>query len=174
MEKQKRMNSLKFALNNEIKERQFYLKHAKRSKHPVAKFIFEQIAEEELDHYNRLIELEKHWKKGKKWPETIPAEIHESKIKNFMNGVLKKIDETKMVEDDELAAIRRGIDFEAKGASFYAQMSEMMTEASEREFFDLLSRLEREHYLSLKDTEEYLVDPYSWHKKKERHGFDGG
>ena len=43
-----------------------------------------------------------------------------------------------------------------------------------KEFFNLLSTIEHEHYLSLKDTEEYLTDPSSWFVKTERHGLDGG
>jgi len=42
----------------------------------------------------------------------------------------------------------------------------------EKAFFDLLSRLENEHYLSLKDTDEYFIDSASWYRKLEHHGFD--
>jgi len=37
----------------------------------------------------------------------------------------------------------------------------------------VLSNNEHEHYLSLKDTEEYLTDPASWYVKAEHHGLDG-
>jgi len=42
-----------------------------------------------------------------------------------------------------------------------------------KSLFDLLSRFENEHYLSLKDTEEYFVDSASWYRKLEHHTFDG-
>ena len=48
-----------------------------------------------------------------------------------------------------------------------------MTDPKEKQFFDLLATIENEHYLSLKDTEEYLTDPISWYRKKEHHTFDG-
>jgi len=38
----------------------------------------------------------------------------------------------------------------------------------------MLSEIEREHYLSLKDTGEYLSDPSAWFIKKEHHRMDGG
>ena len=76
-------------------------------------------------------------------------------------------------DDDDLEAIRTAIDFEAKGAAYYAKIRDEVTEPREKEFFDLLSKIEHEHYLSLKDTEEYFTDPTSWYVKSEHHGLDG-
>jgi rubrerythrin len=150
MVEQGRLNALEVALNNELKERQFYLKHAKRTKHPLGQLMFERIADEELEHYQRLQELHKKWVKGERWPETREA------------------------RDDDLKAVRIAIDFEAKGSRFYAELSAMVSEPNEKQFFNLLSTIEHEHYLSLKDTEEYLTDPASWYRKTEHHSLDGG
>jgi rubrerythrin len=70
--------------------------------------------------------------------------------------------------------VRTAIDFEAKGARYYAELSAMVSEPKEKQFFNLLSTIENEHYLSLKDTEEYLTDPASWYRKAEHHSLDGG
>jgi hypothetical protein len=48
-----------------------------------------------------------------------------------------------------------------------------VTNPKEKEFFDLLAKMENEHYLSLKDTEEYFIDPVSWYRKAEHHTLDG-
>jgi len=37
----------------------------------------------------------------------------------------------------------------------------------------LLSGIEREHFLSLKDMEEFIRNPSAWYTAKERHGMDG-
>jgi rubrerythrin len=76
-------------------------------------------------------------------------------------------------DDDDLEAVRTAIDFEAKGAKFYAELRDGVADPNEKGFFDLLARIENEHYLSLKDTEEFLTDPASWYRKVEHHGFDG-
>ena len=47
----KRMDALKVALNNEMKEHEFYLKNAERTKNAVGKAMFTQIAGEELEHH---------------------------------------------------------------------------------------------------------------------------
>jgi rubrerythrin len=174
MVEQGRLNALEVALNNELKERQFYLKHAKRTKHPLGQLMFERIADEELEHYQRLQELHKKWVKGERWPETVPLEVRGTNVKNILDNIISKIDETREARDDDLKAVRIAIDFEAKGSRFYAELSAMVSEPNEKQFFNLLSTIEHEHYLSLKDTEEYLTDPASWYRKTEHHSLDGG
>jgi rubrerythrin len=171
---QDRLNALEVALNNELKEREFYLKHAKRTKHPLGQLMFKRIADEELEHYERLQELHKKWVKGERWPETVPLEVEGTNIKNILNGILRKIDETREANNNDLKAVRTAIDFEAKGSRFYAELGTMVSDPKEKQFFNLLSQIEHEHYLSLKDTEEYLIDPASWYRKMEHHSLDGG
>ena len=65
------------------------------------------------------------------------------------------------------------MDFEAKGATYYVELRDSVSDSKEKAFFDLLSKLENEHYLSLKDTEEYFVDSASWYRRMEHHSFDG-
>jgi rubrerythrin len=169
-----RLNALEVALNNELNERKFYLKHAERTKHPLGKIMFERIADEELEHYERLQELHEIWQKGERWPETIPLEVRGTNVGNILGGIIRKIDETREGDASDLKAVRTAIDFEAKGAKYYAELSAMVSEPKEKQFFNLLSTIENEHYLSLKDTEEYLTDPASWYRKIEHHSLDGG
>jgi rubrerythrin len=169
-----RLNALEVALNNETKEREFYLKHAKRTTHPLGQLMFQKIADEELEHYERLKQLHKKWKKGEQWPETLPLEVKGTVVNKILNGIIKKVDETIEGDDDDLRAVRTAIDFEAKGAKYYTELRDMVSDPKEKRFFDLLAKIENEHYLSLKDTEEYLTDPASWYRKTEHHGLDGG
>jgi rubrerythrin len=174
MAEKDRLNALEVALSNETKEREFYLKHAERTSHPLGKLMFQKIADEELEHYERLKQLHEKWKKGEQWPETLPLQVKGTIVNNIMNGIIKKVDETQEPDDDDLKAVRTAIDFEAKGAKYYAELRDMVSNPKEKRFFDLLAKIENEHYLSLKDTEEYLTDPASWYRKAEHHGLDGG
>jgi rubrerythrin len=174
MAEAERLNALEVALNNELKERTFYLKHAKRTKHQLGQLMFQRIADEELEHYERLQELHGKWVNGERWPETVPLMVGGTNVKNILNGILRKIDETREGDSNDLKAVRTAIDFEAKGSRFYAELSAMVTDSKEKQFFNLLSSIEHEHYLSLKDTEEYLIDPASWYRKIEHHTLDGG
>jgi rubrerythrin len=168
-----KLNALEVALNNEMREREFYLKNAERTKDPLGKAMFQQIGNDELEHYERLKQLRQKWSKQEKWPETVPLRVEDTIVKDILVDFLNKVDKTAKGDADDLEAVRTAIDFEAKGAKYYAQLRDDVSDPKEKQFFDLLSRIENEHYLSLKDTEEYLTDPTSWYRKKEHHTFDG-
>ena len=173
MNEKERLNALEVALNNEMREREFYLQNAKRSKNPLGKAMFQQIGDDELEHYERLKQLHQKWTQQEKWPGTVPLKVKDTIVKDILVDFLKKVDKTAKADADDLQAVRTAIDFEAKGAKYYAQLRDDVSDPKEKQFFDLLSRIENEHDHSLKDTEEYLTDPASWYRKMEHHTFDG-
>ena len=173
MNEKERLSALEVALNNEMREREFYLKNAKRTKNPLGKKMFQQIGDDELEHYERLKQLHQRWSKQEKWPETVPLKVKDTIVKDILLEFVKKVDETTKGDTNDLEAVRTALDFEAKGAKFYAEIRDSVTNPKEKEFFDLLSKMENEHYLSLKDTEEYFIDPASWYRKAEHHTLDG-
>jgi rubrerythrin len=168
-----RQNALQVALNNEMKEHKFYLKNAERTKNPVGKAMFQQIAGEELEHYERLKQLSENWEKQKKWPETVPLKVTETVVRNVLKEAAKKASKTAKGDADDLKAVRTAIEFEARGTEYYAKLRDEVSDPKEKAFFNLLANIEHEHYVSLKDTEEYLTDPVSWFRKKENTGLDG-
>jgi len=169
-----RLSALEVALNNEMREHEFYVKNAKRTRNALGKAMFQKIGEDELEHYQRLKQLHEKWEKQEKWPETVPLKVNQTVVKDVLLDFLKKVDEKAVGDSDDLEAVRTAIDFEAKGAKFYGEIRDSVTDPKEKQFFDLLARIENEHYLSLKDTEEYMTDPVSWYRKMEHHTLDGG
>jgi len=174
MNGKERLNALEVALNNEMREREFYMKHAERTKNPLGKAMFKQIGDEELEHYERLKQLHSQWEKMQKWPETLPLKVQDTVVKDILATFITKVDEQPPRDSDDLEAVRTAIEFEAKGMEFYAKLRDASSNIQEKEFFDLLARIEREHYLSLKDAEEYFIDPASWYRRMERQNVDGG
>ncbi len=168
-----RLNALEVALNNEMREREFYLKNAGRTKNALGKAMFRQIADDELEHYERLKQLHQKWEKEEKWPETVPLKVRQTVVKDILLDFIKKVDKSPEGDADDLQAVREAVGFEMKGAEYYADLGKQVTDPKEKQFFDLLSRMEHEHYLSLKDTEEYFIDAASWYRKMEHHTFDG-
>ena len=173
MNEKERLNALEVALNNEMREREFYLKNAKRTKNSLGRAMFQQIGDDELEHYERLKQLHQKWTQQEKWPGTVPLKVKDTIVKDILVDFLKEVDKTAKGDADDLEAVRTAIDFEAKGAKYYAQLRDDVSDSKEKQFFDLLSRIENEHYLSLKNTEEYLTDPVSWYRKMEHHTLDG-
>lgn len=168
-----RLNALETALNNEMKEREFYLQHSKRTTNPVGKAMFLQIANEELEHHERLQQLHDKWEKEEKWPESVPLEVAGSNLKTTMQKV---IDETQNLEPgdaDDLEAVRTAIAFEADGVKFYEKLKDSSQDEREKAFFALLSTIENEHLQSLIESEAFFLDPAQWYQQNERSGLDG-
>ncbi len=174
MDEKGRLDALQVALTNEMREREFYLKHAQRTHNPLGKRMFQQIGDEELEHYERLKQLHAEWTKTGKWPDSLPLVVNNTVVKDVLLNALKGVDTGAEKDASDLEAVRTAIDFEEKGTKFYENLCDQVTEPREKAFFDLLSKVEREHYLSLKEAEEYLVDPMSWFRKAERLNVDGG
>jgi len=168
-----RLSALQVALDNEMKEHDFYLKNAERTKNPVGKAMFQQIAGEELEHYERLKQISENWEKQKKWPDTVPLKVKETVVKKVLKEAAQKAPKTAKGDADDLKAVRVAIEFEAKGAEYYANLRDKVSDPKEKAFFNLLADIEHEHYVSLKETEEYLTDPVSWFRMKESSGLDG-
>ncbi len=170
----KRMSALKFALENERKEREFYLAHARRTKNLAGKNMFKQIADEEKEHYDMLKKLHEQWETKKKWPATVSLKVK----KSLSGSILKSMSEKKAARikgnEDDLKAIRTAIDFEARGMALYTKLEEGSDDPKEKAFFNLLANIERQHFLSLRDTEEFLTDPASWYQNMEKPSLDGG
>jgi rubrerythrin len=167
------LNALQVALNNEKKEHDFYLKNAARTTNPVGKAMFQQIAGEEMEHYERLKQISENWEKQQRWPDTVPLKVKETDVRNVLKEAAQKAPKTAKGDADDLQAIRVAIEFEANGAEYYARLRDRVSDPKEKAFFNLLADIEHEHYVSLKDTEEYLTDPVSWFRKTEGGGLDG-
>lgn len=172
---EERLNALEIALNNEMNEHKFYLTNAERSQNAVGKAMFTQIAGEELEHYERLKQLSAVWKREERWPETVPLKVKDTAVKSaFFNAAKATAGKPAAAgNQDDLQAIRTAIDFEAKGAAFYARLRDLSADPKEKAFFGLLADIEHEHFTSLKDTEEFFVNPGGWFQKAEKSGLDG-
>lgn len=170
----KRMNALKFALENEEKERAFYLANARRTKNLAGKNMFKQIADEEKEHYEMLKKLHEQWEIKKKWPATVRLTLKKSLSGNILKSMSEKKAARIKGNEDDLKAVRTAIDFEARGMALYSKLGEGSDNPKEKAFFNLLASIERQHFLSLRDTEEFLTDPASWYQNMEKVSLDGG
>jgi rubrerythrin len=170
----KRMNALKFALENEHKEHEFYMANARRTKNLAGKNMFKQIAGEEKEHYEILKKLHDKWEKQKQWPATVPLKVKKSLADTILKSLSGKKAARIRGNEDDLKAIRTAIDFEARGVDLYTKLEKGSTDPKEKAFFNMIAGIERTHFLSLRDTEEFLTDPVSWYQNAEKPTLDGG
>jgi rubrerythrin len=170
---EKRMNALKFALENEEKEREFYLVNARKTKNLAGKNMFKQFASEEKEHYEVLKKLHDKWEKQKKWPATVPLKVKKSLAGSILKSMAGKKSARIKGNENDLKAVRTAIDFEARGVDLYTKLEKASTDPREKDFFNLIAGIERTHFLSLRDTEEFLTDPVSWYQNTEKTTLDG-
>ncbi len=169
-----RIKSLEVALNNEGHERNFYLKHKERTTNPVGKSMFETLANDESEHYQRILKLHEKLKEEGKWPETLPLEVKGTQITPVLQKVIKSVEKLPEADNDDIEAVKIAVDFESKGVQFYENLRNNVDDPREKEFYGMLASIEREHLLSLQDTLEYFQDPEGWHLTKEKPHLDGG
>ena len=142
MDEKERLNALEVALNNEMKEREFYLMHAERTTNPVGKAMFQRIGDDELEHYERLKELHTKWEKKDKWPETVPLTVNNTNIKEVLLNTIKAVNKTAKPDAGDLEAIKIAADFEEKGARFYQELCDATANPREKEFFEMCHEIE--------------------------------
>jgi rubrerythrin len=170
---QDRIKALEVALNNEARERDFYLRHQQRSTNPHGKRMFGTIADDESEHYQRILEVHKTLQKEGKWPETVPIKVKGTDVKNVVKKLVDAVDTTSKADVDDLKAVEIAIDFETKGEKFYRDLAAHVENPVEKKFYEFLAGIEREHLLSLKDTYDYFKDPEGWYRVREKLHVDG-
>ncbi len=167
-----RIKSIEIALENETKERDFYLRHAQRTQNPVGKQMFESIAQDEQEHYNRLKQLHEELSKQGKWPEETRLVINHMNIKEVLATVPNLADKSAATDADDIEAVKTAIEFESKAYNFYSKLKDRAETEAERNFFDRLALVEREHMVSLKNTLLFFEDPATWYEEHEKPHFE--
>jgi len=118
-----RIKALEIALNNESRERDFYLNHSKRTKNDLGKKMFASIAGDEEEHYQRILGLHKKLKAEGKWPETVPIQVKGTEVKAVIQKVADAAAASSAADKDDLEAVKTAIDFETKGEAFYGKLA---------------------------------------------------
>ena len=168
-----RMSSIELALKNEQTEMEFYLNEARRSRNPLARAMFASLAKDEEEHVNRIRGLHEKLISSGAWPADVPIEVQDTNVRQVLDGLVKQQGSAADHDRDDEQALERAAEFEALGAKFYSDLAEVCENPMERNFFSFLSRIEKEHHLSVTDSLAYLRDPQTWMMEHERSGLDG-
>lgn len=168
-----RMPSIELALKNEKTEMDFYLNEAARSRNQLAQKMFSTLAQDEQEHMQRIQGLYDKLRADGSWPQDVPIEVRGTNVREVLDGLVGRSGSARDHDDDDLAALDKAAAFEAQGAEFYADLAQACTNPMEKNFFQFLSRIEKEHHLSVTDSLAYLRDPEAWMMQHERAHFDG-
>ncbi len=150
-----KIKTIEIALENELREREFYLKHRKRTQTLVGRMIFAKIAREEDEHYQRLKNLHEELSKQGKWPENIDA-VKGTAIKAVLQDIINDAEDSASPDTDDLEAVNIAIAFETEAYNFYSKLRDSSDNESEKDFFNRLAGIEHEHLTALKETLSYF------------------
>lgn len=167
-------NVLSAAIKFEEDGRNLYLECINKTEHPWGKSLFQSLADDELEHIERLKKTFETLTVSEKFAEGPLPLAAEKRWKNIYEKAKGKIDTVVKASTSDIEALKLGIDFEEKGMKYYKKLSEESKNPLEKKFYQILAQEENKHFLILKDSHELLTNPSSWFEKTERIGLDGG
>ncbi|MBU2511196.1 ferritin family protein [bacterium] len=167
-----KVKTIEIALENELRERDFYLRQSKKTDNPIGKKMFETIAQEENDHYNKLKMIHKELESKGTWPEDVSIVVADTNIQEVLKELPSIADKTFDSTADDKEAIRVAIEFEKQAHLFYINLKNKADDKKEMSFFDHMAKIEWEHMQSLQDTLFFFENPAGWYEEKEKPHFD--
>lgn len=158
-----RISTIEFAIKNEARETAYYLGEAARSKNPVARLLFKNLAKDEQEHVEKIKVLHAKLTSQGKWPEDLPIEVAGTDVMKALDQIGKNHETTAAHDDDDLKALRRAVEVEKEGKALYEKLAASAVGEAERNFFEFLARIEDQHLKSVVDSLHYLEDPEGWY-----------
>jgi len=162
---------LQLAIQMERDGKAFYLKAASGSENLLAKRIFAELARQEDFHIERILTIYEQMKKEqplKEWITTVAGIGQLDKV--FQESLQEKA----QASENDLNALRFGLEIEDKSVKYYENLASHAFDSFEKRFYLTLTHEERDHYLRIMDSIEYLSDPVGWFYTKQRSMVDGG
>ena len=165
--------ALETALQMEKEGKEFYQKAGQSSDNSLAKKLLQHLAEQEDVHIQKINEIYQAIKRTAEWPEKETTFKHEKSLKSVFREAIDSMDKDAKASSSELEALKTAMNMEDKSYSFYRSRDAEAVTPAEKSFYQALTAEEREHYLALLDSYEYLTDPQGWLTKDEHWGLDG-
>lgn len=161
------------AIKFEEDGRKLFLECRNKTEHPWGKGLFQSLADDELMHIERLQETFDTLTISRQFTEGPLPLAAERQWKNIFEQAQGTVDTMVKGSTGDLDALTLAINFEERGMAYYKRLSEESNNPLEKKFYQILSQEENRHFLILKDSQELLTDPSSWHEKHEKIGLDG-
>jgi rubrerythrin len=147
--------AIQIAKAAEQKAADLYTDAAQKTPNPLARRLFEKLAEFEHHHYDKLVELEESLREEDAFIEYEGREMNLS-----MSGEVESIREPE--KKSAMAIITMAIEIEEKAEKRYKELAERTSDPDGRAMFERLSEEEHHHYLILSDAYWSLNDRGVW------------
>lgn len=174
---QAELESLNTATKMEKDGRAFYQEAARQATNPLAKTVFETLADEELVHIKTIDAFhcalkEKGTCAGLEsmlQEKTQPA----ARLQNVFQKARQRMDKTVQADAGTREAYETAMELEEKAYAMYQRLLAGTDDETARKLYQFMLEQENEHYAFLKATHDYLENPADWFLKEERPHFEG-
>jgi len=148
------MDVFDFSIQMEHDAESLYRNLASRTDHPGIKRVFNMLADDEVRHAAALEILKK-----KMSPSLDKGNIGE--IKTVFSELKERVEE-EMISRELLTELRRALEIEEKGRKYYKEKMAGLDTEDGKKLFQLLSRQEDYHYMTVDNLIELIERPQWW------------
>ena len=159
--------SMKIAMENELKGKEMYEKFAERANNNVTKRTFKFLAEEEIKH----IEAIKNFERSVQSTPEGPTSFEE--IRSIFEQSIEHFDKQAKPESDDLEAHKLGMDLEQKSHDLYKRFFEESDDEKVKRFFEFLMKQENAHYELIQKAYNFISDPEGFYAETEGRVMEG-
>lgn len=174
---QAELESLNTALQTEKSGRLFYKEATQQASNPLAKTVFETLADEELVHIET-IKTFYDTLKEKGTCRGLEDKLQErprpqARLKNVFEKARQHMDREVRADAGSLEAYEAAMKLEQEAYDMYQRLIAETTDDMARKLYQFMLEQENEHYTFLKETHDYLGNPADWFVREERPHFEG-
>jgi rubrerythrin len=162
------------AIQMEIDGKEFYLKASNESNNELGTKLLQNLSAEEDIHRRKFEQIYETVRSKNNWPKTDFQPDGGRNLRTVFAEAIEEMISKIEVFPGELDAVNKAMQMESATYDFYTGRAEKAGYEAEKEFYQTLAGVEKEHHLILLDYYEYLKDPAAWFVKKEHPSLDGG
>lgn len=172
----KDLKILEAAIKMEEDGREFYLKASDKAKNPAAKKLLSSLADQELDHIERIKQIHHGLNEDKDWNDFDKSITGEAQAKlDLVFKPLSDSESKRLVADPaSLEAIKMAMKKEKDSYDYYDKQEKETDIFIAKKFYNRLKSEEEHHYELLEEAYLYVSDPASWFVKEEGRVVEGG
>lgn len=157
------MNIYAYALKMEKDGEEFYRKMAAETSDTGLKTILTMLADQELKHYNAIMEMHKG-----------ACGMADADVLADAKNIFSDMKGQKVFDADQkqIDTYRKAQEIEKQSEKFYAIKAIEVDEPSQKRLFGRLAREEKKHYFLLENIIEFLSSPQQWLENAEWYHLD--
>lgn len=152
------LEAIKMAIQLEKDGRAFYEQAAQKTKHKLAKKMFETLAKDEIDHLHTFQKMFDSLIKPDEWKELTEKPSKVGKVPVFQ-GEARGIGD---VDPNEIEALRTARENEKKSIDFFNEVAEETGDPLAKRIFTKIKQEEEYHYDLLQAQLDYVTNSGFW------------